>query len=221
MDNPLLSEFTLPPFSSIEAKHIEPAVDRVLKQNRQFLDLLLKENKNYSWDTLIAPWEEQCDLLNRIWSPANHLHSVADNPELRQAYNNCLPKLTDYGSELGQHEGLYKAILAIRNSAEFDKLEPAQRKIIDNELRDFKLAGIALDPEQQQKYKEVKQKLSRLQTRFEENLLDATEHWSKLITDESDLGGLPDSVLALAAQQAEKKGKKGWLFNLEFPPTFL
>jgi oligopeptidase A len=217
MDNPLLNTSTLPAFSCIKASHIEPALDRILKDNREALAKLLAKNSHYTWENLVRPLEDGADQLSRAWSPVNHLHSVADNDELREAYNACLPKLTEYGTEMGQHEGLYQAYLQIRKSDEFISLDPAQQKSIENEIRDFHLSGIGLDEEDRDKYKSVKQQLSQLQTKFEENLLDATQSWSRLIDDQAQLSGLPASALALAAQNAQRKSSNGWLITLDFP----
>ena len=217
MDNPLLDKTPLPSFSAIEARHILPAIEALIKDNRALLERLLKENSVYSWENLVQPLEDAADRLSRAWSPVNHLHSVADNEELREAYNACLPLLTEYGTELGQHEGLYQAYRQIRDSEAYDDLELAQKKSIDNELRDFKLSGIGLNKEDRESYRGIKQKLSQLQTRFEENILDATQGWTLLVEDQSELAGLPESALALAAQNAAKDDKKGWLLTLEFP----
>lgn len=217
MHNPLLKKSTLPAFSAIKAKHIEPALDAILQDNRDTLETLLAAHSRYTWDNLVRPLEDKADLLSRVWSPVNHLHSVADNEELREAYNACLPKLTDYGTEMGQHEGLYQAYTQLKENAEFSTLHPAQQKSIDNALRDFRLSGIGLDKDKRDEYKIIKQKLSQLETKFEENLLDATQNWKKHIEDQVQLTGLPESALALAAQNALREEKSGWLINLEFP----
>jgi len=216
-DNVLLDYDQLPPFSRIEPEHIEPAIDHILADNRRCVDALLKKNKCYTWDNTLHPLEELDDRLNRAWSPASHLHSVADNAELRQAYNNCLPKISDYSTDMGQNEELYKAYEQVAHSEEYGHLSQAQKKIIDHALREFRLSGIALDKTSRQLFKECQQKLSRLQTRFEENLLDATHAWKKHITDRSLLSGLPDTAVALAAQTAKRESVDGWMFTLEFP----
>jgi oligopeptidase A len=217
MDNPLLKKGILPSFSQIEACHIEPAIDAILDDNRASLDALLKENSVYAWDSLVRPLEEKSDRLSRAWSPVSHLHSVADNDDLRAAYNACLPKLTEYATTLGQHEGLFWAYKQLRESEEFTNLHHAQRRTIDNELRDFHLSGIGLAEDERERYKTIRQKLSKEETKFEENLLDATQNWKKSIHDLSELGGLPESALALAAQNAEREKQDGWLLTLEFP----
>lgn len=216
-DNPLLDYDHLPQFSKIKPEHIEPAIDYILSDNRRCVDELLKKNGHYTWDNTLQHMEELDDRLNRIWSPASHLHSVADNEALRKAYNNCLPKLSDYATDMGQNEDLYKAYEQVANSVEYKQLSSAQQKIIDHALRDFCLSGIALDKSSRQKFKEIQQKLSQLQTRFEENLLDATHAWKKHITDRTELKGLPDSAVALAAQTAKREGVDGWMLTLEFP----
>jgi len=217
MDNPLLNNSTLPAFDAIQAGHIETAIDTLLQDNRETLRSLLTANTHYTWDNLIRPLEDKADLLNRAWSPVNHLHAVADNDALREAYNACLPKLIEYSTEMGQHEGLYHAYLQIQESEEFSALDPAQQKSIENGLRDFRLSGIGLDQDKREAYRTIKQRLSQLETKFEENLLDATQSWKKHIEDEAQLGGLPESALALAAYNAKQEGKTGWLINLEYP----
>lgn len=217
MKNPLINKEGLPEFESIQAKHIEPAIDQLLQESRKAVKSLLENTSEYSWDNLIQKLEDMDDQLGRAWSPASHLHSVADNDELRAAYNACLPKLSDYATEMGQNEDLFHAYEMVANSEAFNALTAAQQKIINNALRDFRLSGIDLDTKAQQRYKVIQQKLSKLQTKFEENLLDATHAWKKLITDQSELSGLPESAIALAAQTAKNEDKEGWLFTLDFP----
>ena len=216
-DNPLLDYDQLPLFSRIKSGHIEPAIDHLLADNRKCIEALLKKNKNYTWDNTLHQLEELDDRLNRTWSPASHLHSVADNEELRRAYNNCLTKLSDYTTDMGQNEDLYKAYELVANSEEYRYLSQAQQKIIDHALREFRLSGIALDKKSRRKFKVIQQKISRLQTRFEENLLDATHAWKKHISERTILAGLPDSAVALAAQTAKREGLEGWLITLDFP----
>lgn len=216
-DNPLLNNDGLPRFKAIKAEHIEPAIDTLLEENKTGLQNLLDQNHDYSWDNLLQPLEDMDDQLGRAWSPVSHLHSVADNEELRAAYNACLPKLSDYATELGQNKQLFEAYQYIANRDDFKQLSTAQQKVVNNALRDFRLSGIDLPKDKQQRYREIQQELSRLQTKFEENLLDATQAWSRLVTDEKDLGGLPESATSLAAQNASNSGKKGWLFTLELP----
>jgi oligopeptidase A len=166
---------------------------------------------------LIQPLEELDDRLNKTWSPVRHLHSVLDSAALRVAYNACLPKLSDYHTEVSQHEGLYRAYQHIADGSEYEQLDPAQCKVIDDALRDFKLSGIALPRKQRDRYKTIMQELTRLGAQFSQNVLDATQAWTKRLTDAAALAGLPDSVRASARQTAQQRGLDGWLFTLELP----
>ncbi len=220
MDNPLLHNGWLPPFSAIGPEHVVPAIDHILVENRKLLRLILRQNTVHTWDTLAAPLEEMQDRLNRCWSPVSHLHSVADNPELREAYNACLPKLSDYATEILQNHDLYLAYRLLSESDHYKTLCPAQRKIIDNTLRDFRLSGVTLAQKHKEEFKRIELALSEQQSRFEENVLDATHAWNRHITDEKSLAGLPQSAIDLAAHNAEIKGRTGWLFTLDLPSYF-
>lgn len=215
--NPLLTAAGLPAYSAIRPEHIEPAIDQVLAENRAEIKHLLVANAAYTWDNLIRPLEDLEDRLSKAWSPINHLHSVLDSEALRAAYNACLPKLSAYYSELGQHQELYLAYQRIAAGWEYAQFNPAQRKVIDNALRDFRLSGIALPPDQQARYQAIMQDLSQLSAKFSENVLDATQAWSKHLTDETQLTGLPESARALARQTAQQRGLDGWLLTLELP----
>jgi oligopeptidase A len=217
MTNPLLEHFPLPPFDRIKPQDVELAVDDLLAANRKEIKRLLAENTAYSWETLVQPMEAVGERFGRSWSPVQHLHSVADNDELRAAYNACLPKIAAYSAELGQNEALYRAYQAVADSPGFKALSTAQRKIVENALRDFRLSGVALEQSKKDRFKAIKQALSQLQAKFEENLLDATHAWTKQVNDENLLRGLPSIALALARQTAERLGKEGWIFTLEFP----
>ena len=217
MTNPLLENQTLPAFSRLMPEHVEPAVDRLLDEHRALLRSVLDKQEEHTWDTLFRPLEEKDDQLARAWSPVSHLHSVADNDDLRKAYNACLPKLTDHNTELGQNEDLFRAVENLAQGEEFDRLDIPRQKIISNALRDFRLSGIDLAQQDKDRYKELQQRLSKLQTRYEENLLDATHGWTKPVTDESLLSGLPDTALELAAENARRRDQSGWLFTLEYP----
>lgn len=217
MTNPLLTDSVLPLFSKIKPEHVEPAIDQLLADARATVEKQLSKNKTYTWDNLIAPIENADDRLSKAWSPVSHMNSVINSDELRNAYNACLPKLSAYGTEMGQNEALFKAYRAIAESPEYASLSIAQQKIISNALRDFKLSGIDLDSEKKQRFKEISQELSKLASKFEENLLDATNAWTKLFTDEQALDGLPASALAQAKQTAGHEGQTGWMITLQFP----
>ena len=220
MKNPLLETDGLPPFSRIKPEHVEPAVDELLAENRRVLQQRLDATDDYSWDNLIAPLEDAEDRLNKAWSPVSHLNSVVNSEELRKAYNACLPKLSDHATEIHQNERLFHAYEAVAAREDFPRLTAAQRKSINDALRDFHLSGVDLPADQKTRYKEIAQRLSELSSRFEENLLDATNAWHKHITDGAALSGLPDSALGVARQAAAREGKEGWLLNLDFPAYF-
>ena len=217
LDNPLLTPGQLPAFSRIKPEHIEPAIDFLLQDNRRRIDQILKEHVVHTWDNTLQGFEELDDRLNRAWSPASHLHAVRDDEALRAAYNNCLPKLSEYATDLGQNEDLYRAYDYVAKSDEYKTLSQAQRRIIEHALRDFRLAGIGLDAGSKKQFKEIQQRLTQIQTKFEENVLDATHAWKKHVTDRQLLAGLPETALALAAQNAHRDGLDGWVFTLEFP----
>jgi len=212
--NPLLQTEGLPRFSELRPEHVEPAIDRLLAENRAAVAALLQQ-PGASWHDVVEPMEELEDRLSRAWSPVSHMNAVVNSDALRAAYNACLPKLSEYASEMGQNRDLY---LAYRRVKQQDPtLDFAQHKALDNALRDFHLAGVDLPPAQQHRYREISQELSRLTARFEEHLLDATHAWSRLITDEAQLNGLPDSAKSLAAQQARERDQQGWLLTLDAP----
>ncbi|MEH6576240.1 MAG: oligopeptidase A [Amphritea sp.] len=225
MTNPLLQSNLLPPFSAIKPEQIEPAIDKLLQGNRDEVARVLAEIDNSpaespSWDSLVAPLEQMNDCLAQAWSPVSHMNAVVNSDELRDAYNACLPKLSQYWTEMGQHQGLYQAYQALADSDAYQQLDGPQQKVIDNTLRDFRLSGIALGDEDKKRYGELQQKLSELTTKFSENVMDATDGWRKLINDETELAGLPASALAAAKQMAESKGESGWLITLDFPSYF-
>ncbi len=217
MNNPLLETTILPQFSKIKPEHIEPAIDGLLAEARQQVEDILAANSEYNWQNLIAPLEAMENKLNKAWSPISHMNSVINSDALRDAYNACLPKLSAYATEMGQNRALFKAYQQIAQRPNFETLTTAQQKIINNALRDFRLTGIDLDADKQQRYKEISQSLSRLTSQFEQNLLDATHHWKKQISRREDLSGLPESALAIASQAAESEGQQGWLLTLQIP----
>ena len=220
MSNPLLEMTGLPPFAHIRPEHVEPAIDTLLAENRETVRRLLAANREYTWDNLVQPLEEMEDRLSRVWAPVSHMNSVVNSEALRQAYNACLPKLSEYSTELGQNAELHAAYRSLHDTGEYARLDTAQKKVIDDALRDFHLSGVDLPAEQQARFKEIRQRLSKLTTRFEENVLDATQAWTRHVTDEARLSGLPDSARAMARQAAEQKGLEGWLFTLDFPSYY-
>jgi oligopeptidase A len=215
MTNPLLDSTGLPAFARIRPEHIEPAIDVCLADCRAEIERLTREVSVPTWESFVEPLDEVDDRLSRAWSPVGHLNGVLNSDELRAAYNACLPKLSDYGTEVGQNEDLFRGYQAV---AAQEHLNPAQRKLLENALRDFHLSGVDLPADKKARYKAISQELSQLTTKYSENLLDATNAWSKLVEDESRLAGLPESALGLARQNAEQRGRSGgWLFTLDLP----
>lgn len=214
--NPLLSNFDLPPFSEIKAEHIKPAIESLIGQCRDKIEEVLSR-PTQDWQSLVVEIDQVNDTFSRAWSPVSHLNSVLSSDEWRDAYESCLPLLSEYSTWVGQHKGLYQAYYDYAQSEPFQQLTDAQKKVINNALRDFKLSGIDLPKEQQVRYGEIQAKLSELSSTFSNNVLDATHAFQKLITDETELAGLPESAIAAAKQMAEAKELDGWLFTLDFP----
>jgi oligopeptidase A len=216
-DNPLLEDRGLPAFSRIRAEHVLPAVSALLNQGRERIAVLLRDVSRYDWQSVVLPVEETEERLDRAWSPVGHLHAVADNEALREAYNAALPLLSEYATEMGQNEDLYRAYQRVDGDASFETLEQSQKQIVKYALRDFRLAGVDLGSDDKERFKDISKRLSELGSRFDENVLDATQAWKKHVVDVEKLSGLPESALALAAQTAEREGLDGWLLTLEFP----
>lgn len=213
----LLTQFQgLPPFSQITPDLVKPAVEQLIAACTADVEAVVQQ-KEHSWQSLIVAQEEHSDRLSRLWSPVSHLNSVLNSPELREAYESCLPLLSDFGTWVGQHEGLYQAYLALSQSAEYASLSQAQQKVIQNALRDFKLSGIGLADDKKQRYGEIQSRLSELGSTFSNNTLDATQAWFKHIEDEALLAGLPEDAKLAAAEAAQQRELSGWVFTLEFP----
>ncbi len=219
--NPLLQDFDLPPYSQIKPEHVEPAIEQILADNRAAITRLLQiQQAQPSWDGLVLALDELHARLGRAWSPVSHLNAVCNSAELRAAYEACLPKLSEYWTELGQNQALCQAYKALASSPAAAGFEVAQKTILEHALRDFRLSGIDLPPAEQQRYGEIQMKLSELTSRFSNQLLDATQTWTKAVADEAQLAGLPDSAKAQMAQAAKAKGLDGWLISLEFPSYY-
>jgi oligopeptidase A len=215
MTNPLLTDQPLPAFNAIEARHVEPAIRQLLDENRAEIAGLLATGAD-RWHTLVVPLERMHHRLAKAWSPVGHLNGVMNGDELRAAYNACLPLLTAYHTELGQNAALCAAYQAVADR-EGAALDPEQRKVVENALRDFRLAGVALPPDRKQRFGEVMERLATAQAKFDENVLDATTAWLRQVTDERDLEGLPDNTVRRARDAAAADGKDGWLFALDAP----
>ncbi|MCC5812772.1 MAG: oligopeptidase A [Ectothiorhodospiraceae bacterium] len=220
MSNPLLETDGLPPFSRIRPEHVEPAVDALLKECRDTLGALLERGDANTFHTLVRPLEAVDDRLSKAWSPVSHLNSVKNNDALRAAYNACLPKLSAFATEMGQNEALFRAYQQVREHESFPELAAAQRKTVENALRDFRLAGVALDQDKKDRYRDIASRLSELFARFGENVLDATNAWELRLESADRLQGLPQSSLDMLRQAAEAEGKSGYLLKLDFPSYY-
>ncbi len=221
MTNPLLPQavknLELPAFSKIRAEHVKPAVEQAITDCKKIIEEVLSKQDCFTWENLVMPIDEVDDVLSKLWSPVSHMNSVVSSDALREAYESCLPLLSEYGTFVGQHIGLFQAYQSLKNSDGFATLNTAQQKVITNALRDFKLSGIALNDEDKKRYGEIATRLSELSSNFSNNVLDATQAFSVNIIDEKDLQGLPDSALAAAQALATSKEQQGYTFTLDIP----
>jgi len=214
--NPLIDYPELPPFSNIRPEHVLPAVEQLVADGRARIQQVLAEG-NFDYAHLVQALDEEDDRLGKAFGPAGHLNAVAQNEALRNAYNSCLPLLSEYGTEVGQNAQLCAAYQTLRDSDEWSSLSEAQQKDIDNTLRDFRLSGVDLPDDKKAQYMANSKRLSELTSQFSDNTLDATQAWTKLVTDEAELEGLPDSAKAGAADRAKAADKEGWLLTLDAP----
>lgn len=217
MENPLLSPELLPEFSRIRPEHIEPAIREILASNRAELNALLRRSGPATWQDTLVPVDLMNQRLARAWSPASHLHAVADNEALRETYNRCLALISDYYTEQAQNPDLYAAYREVADSAEFTALDTAAQRTVTNALRDFRLTGVHLPPAERQTIRDLRQALTSAQARFEQNLLDATQAWTLDLPDTERLRGLPEGALALARQRATHAGVDAYRLTLDFP----
>lgn len=216
MSNPLLKNTGLPKFSQIQPEHVVPAIEQLIQQCRDTIEQV-SQIDTPTWENFYLPQAITGDKLSRAWSPVGHLNSVKNSSELREAYQACLPMLSEYSTWVGQHQGLYQGYVKLKNSPEFATYSLAQKKAIENSLRDFELSGISLPADKQKRYGEISARLSELSSQFSNNVLDATMGWDIVIEDNADLKGLPESALEGAKLSAQSKEKSGYRFTLEFP----
>jgi oligopeptidase A len=215
--NPLLDFSGLPRYPDFRPELVTPAVDQLLAENRVLIERIAGADIPSTWRDFVQPLEDANERLHRAWGVVGHLNAVMNSPELREVYNANLPKITQYYTELGQHPGLFAKFKALRAATEFEGLSRAQKKIIENELRDFRLGGAELPPDRKERYKEINDRLSQLSSRFSDNLLDATNAFAHFVTDAGEAAGIPADVLAAAREAAQSDGKPGWKFTLHAP----
>ncbi len=215
--NPLLDFTGLPRFAAVRTDHVTPAVDQLLAENRALIERLTRADAPATWEGFVRPLEDANERLGRAWGVVGHLHAVLDSPELRAVYKANQPKIVQYWTELGQNLALFAQYKALRAAPEFGALARAQRRMVENEIRDFRLAGAELDAARKQRFAAIQEELARLSTRFSENVLDSTNAFAVVVTDRAALAGIPEDVLEAAHAAAERDGRPGWKLVLQAP----
>ncbi|MGH8671240.1 MAG: M3 family metallopeptidase, partial [Burkholderiales bacterium] len=215
--NPLLDFSGLPRFTEVRPQHVTPALEGLLAENRALVDNIGQAQNTPTWDSFVAPLEDAAERLSRAWSVVSHLNAVLNSPALRKVYNANLPKITSYYAELSQNNHLYKKFKTLRKSAAFRLLNRAQRRIVDNELRDFRLGGADLDARHKARFRATQEQLAALSSKFQDNLLDATDAFALYVEDRRELSGIPQDVIAAAALAAKRERRSGWKLTLQAP----
>ena len=215
--NPLLDFSGLPRFDAVQPDHVAPAIRQLIDENRALVERLTRAESPATWDDLMQPLTDAGERLSRAWGIVGHLHSVNDVPPWREAYNAMLPEVSGFYADLGQNLALFGKLGELRSSPEFGALPPARRRIVDNDLRDFRLSGAELPEDRKPRFKEIQEELSALAAKFSENLLDATNSHAEWVVDEAGLAGIPEPVRTAARAAAERDGKEGWKFTLHAP----
>jgi oligopeptidase A len=218
MTSPALLDFSgLPRFDAIAPAEVRPAIEHLLAHNRAQIERLTADTVAATWADFAAPLADSIEMLSRAWGIVGHLHSVNDVPEWREAYNGMLPEVSRFYAELGQNLKLFAKYKALRDSAQYPTLSAAQQKIVDNEVRDFRLSGAELPETEKPRFQAIAEELASLSAKFSENLLDATNAFAEYVSDENELAGLPADVKQAASEAAAKEGKTGWKFTLHMP----
>lgn len=218
-NNPLLDFSGLPRFDAVLPEHVAPALDALLAQNRAIVAQLETPSDSVSWKDFEA-LNDAHEKLGRAWGVVSHLNSVADRPELREVYKQNLPKIIEFSTALGQNIHLFEKYKALRAGAEFAGLSPARKKIIENNLRGFRLGGAELPDDKKKRFAEIQERQAAISNRFSENVLDATNDYALVVDKLADLAGMPDDVIQAARTEAEKDGKTGYKFTLHFPSFY-
>ena len=215
--NPLLDFSGLPRFDAVRSEYVTPAIEALLTENRQLVAAMETDTAEPTWDNFVRPMDDAGEKLSRAWGQVSHLNAVMNSPELREAYNANLPKVTQFSAEVGQNQRLFARYKQLRASAHFELLTPAQKKIVENELRDFRLGGAELPEDKKQRFLAIQEQLANLSSKFQDNVLDATNAFALYIENADDLKGLPDDVLQGMREAAERDGKPGWKVTLRMP----
>jgi len=215
--NPLLDFSGLPRFDAIEPVHVAPAIDALLQQAREVVRQATDPQTPASWDAIVEPLDDVTDRLGRAWGAVSHLNAVVDTPELREQYNVNQPKLTAFFTELSQNEALYARFKALAARPDFASWPAARRKVVENELRDFRLGGAELPAERKPRFKELAERESQVSTRFAENVLDAINAFALYVDDAKALAGVPDDAIQMFAEAAAAEGRAGYKISLQYP----
>lgn len=215
--NPLLDLSGLPRFDAVTPDHVAPAIRRLIDENRAVIARLTGPETPATWTDFVQPMTDEAERLSRAWGIVGHMHSVMDLPEWRQAYNDILPEVTRFYAEVGQNLALFAKLKALRESAEYEALNSVRKRIVDHDLRDFRLSGAELPEEQKPRFQEIQEEQAAIAAKFAENILDATNAHAEWVTEEAGTAGIPPDARAAARAAAEKEGKPGWKFILQAP----
>jgi len=217
MTNPLLDFSALPRFSSVLPEHVGPAVAELIAAGRSTIERLAGLDASPTWENFVEPLDDANERLARVWSQVNHLNALVNSPALRDAYNAALPSVTQYFAEQGQDQRLHVRFKALKASSAFETHPRARRRHVENELRDFRLGGAELPPSEKSRFLAIREELAKLGSRFQDNVLDATNDFGLFVTDRAELSGIPPDVIDTAAQAARKDGRDGWKLTLHMP----
>lgn len=217
MDSEILDFSGLPRFDSIQPEQVSPAIRKLLEEGRQTISTCTSAEVPATWEDFVMPMVDAGERLGRAWGMVAHLHGVMDTPAWREAYNAILPEVSRYYAEIGQNLALFEKYRALRNSPVYKTLNPVRQRIVDHNIRDFRLSGAELPEDQKPRFQAIQEELAQLAAKFSENLLDATNAYTEHVTDENELAGLPPDAIAAARARAEQAGKDGWLFTLQIP----
>ncbi|HET9023015.1 MAG TPA: M3 family metallopeptidase [Burkholderiaceae bacterium] len=215
--NPLLDFSGLPRFGAIEPVHITPAVDALLQQAREVVQQVTDPTTPASWDAIVEPLDDVTDRLGRAWGAVSHMNAVVDTPELREQYNANQPKLTAFFTELSQNEALYARFKELAALPDFASWPAARRKVVENELRDFRLGGAELPADRKPRFKELREREAQVSTRFAENVLDSTNAFALYFDDAKALAGVPEDAIQMFAEAAAAEGRSGCKVSLQYP----
>ena len=215
-DNVLLHLGEEPRFDQIKTEDIKPALQTAIAEAREQI-AAIKAQTHTDWANTVEKLTDITERVGRIWSVVSHLNSVVDTPELRAVYNELMPEITIFFTEIGQDIELYNRFKIIKNSAEFDTLSPAQQTKLNHDLRDFVLSGAELPPEQQAELAQLQTEGAQLGAKFAQNIQDATDAFGIYFDDAAPLAGIPEDSIAMFAAAAQSEGKTGYKIGLQIP----